>query len=298
MKNLRKMLIAACCLFNINALAKDQLIAINQFVRHPALDQCVEGIKEILADENIMVKNANGNISTSIQISNNLLSQKPEILIGVATPAAQSNLKARKNHSIPLAFVAVSDPKAIGLTNAKNIIGVADAPPVKELINLIKQKLPETKKIGILFNLGEINSVNAISMAREEASRLNLEIIELPVTSTNEISSALANLLSKVDILFLPPDNIIVSAIDLIVKKASDLKIPIVSNDPALLEKGLLFTFGSDYKQAGRKLGEMILEKLSNKNMDNQIIALNKPNLQINNKVAKAFSLKLNQEAK
>ena len=125
------------------AYATETLITINQFVSHPALDQAKAGVEEALKNRglypdrvSIKFDNAQGNIAMSTQIAKHQASLQPAFMVAIATPAAQSSLKAAPKTTI-VAFTAVSDPQAAGLTEALNVIGVADSPPLEELLDTV-----------------------------------------------------------------------------------------------------------------------------------------------------------------
>jgi putative ABC transport system substrate-binding protein len=277
------------------------LITINQFTHHPALDETVEGIKEGLSERKLNIdkevklihENAQGNISTAVQVSKHLASLEPQVMIAIATPSAQTTLKARNNEDNIVAFVAVTDPEAAGLTKAKNIIGVTDQPPVEELLKATLTVLPNVKKLGIIYNSSEINSVNTIKALTTYASQKGIIIIPSVINSSNEVMTGTKNLIgNRVDLIYLPQDNTVVSGAETITKIANEHNIPVITNDPALIDKGAFLAMGCNYKQAGKQLGIMIADKLLNKKIKGADIQhAEKMELRVNQNIAEKLNL-------
>jgi putative ABC transport system substrate-binding protein len=276
-----------------------RVVVINQFVSHPALDKAREGVEAALKEYkpklNIQVQNAQGNIAIAAQIASHQAAQHPDVMVSIATPSAQANLKARKNKNVLLAFTAVTDPVAAGLTEKNNVIGVSDTPPIEELIELLTRLMPERKRVGVIFNPGEINSVKMIEKFSYIAQAKGLNIITSPVNSSSNIKVSVQKLIDKVDVIYLPQDNLVVSAIDNIVKIGSLHQIPIIGNDPSLVDKGLLFALGSDYFKNGKQLGEMIVAALEGKLTEPKIQPSNVKEYKVNEKVAVALNINIKQ---
>ena len=120
------------------------LITVNQFVKHDALDAAYDGFYKALSDRKVLelaeiiVANAQGSMSNSIQIAKHQASLMPAFMVGISTPSAQSILKAIDKDNSTLAFVAVTDPKAANLIR-DGVIGVSDVPPIKELLEIIRK---------------------------------------------------------------------------------------------------------------------------------------------------------------
>ncbi|APR99775.1 ABC transporter substrate-binding protein [Pajaroellobacter abortibovis] len=133
-------------------------MTINQFTNHPALNAASEGIIKVLREchPNLEIQRheAQGSPTTTFHIAKHQASLKPIAMIGIATPSAQSTLRARQKQTTLIAFAAVTNPSAAHLADVANVIGVADHPPVEKLVQTIKKVFPTKKKIGIIFNSG------------------------------------------------------------------------------------------------------------------------------------------------
>ena len=298
-KTLIKLLfvIIIACINNITFANEKLLITVNQFVKHSALDASYDGFYKALNDRKILpdraeiiVANAQGSMSNTIQIAKHQASLIPDFMVGISTPSAQSILKAIDQDNSTLAFVAVTDPKAANLIR-DGIIGVSDAPPIKELLEIIRTILPSKKIIGVIYNSGEINSVKMIEILELEAPKLGFEIKKIAINNSSDIKMAMNRITDISDIIYLPQDNTIISAVDSIVSISKMARKPLIANDPILVEKGVLLAFGANYFKSGEKLGNLIADSIEGKNIPKKISSSDSRELKINQSVARDLGI-------
>lgn len=255
-----------------------QHIAITQFVEHVAADAVRKGLLEELArkgyreGENltILFESAQGSTATARQIANKFVGLKPNVIVAITTPSAQSIVKAVGKEDIPIVFSAVTDPIGAGLVSSlknhkENVTGVMDAPPINEQIAFIKTLLPAAKTIGVLYNPGDNGSVASLETIRAQASLQGLTIIESTPVKSSDVQSAILNLVGKVDAIYVPLDNMIVSAISSVASLALTHGIPLFSADSGSVESGAFACVGYSYIQTGHKTGEIVSEILKGK---------------------------------
>lgn len=288
-------------MFFSNKKSDSTLIAVNKFVDHPALNAASNGVKEairqripsVIIDE----QDAQGISTNAFQIAKHQASSKPTAMVAIATPSAQSILKARKNNDIIVGFAAVTDAKAANLDNGVNIIGVTDSPPVEKLITLTSKIFPNKKKIGTLYNPGEINSVNTISRLKNICDELGFELIEAPVNSSSNVKMATQKLVDSVDIIYIPQDNMVVSSIEAVVQVTGANNIPVVdnipliSNDDSYLSKGVLIALGTNYYKSGIQLGNMIVDQIESGKTESNIQNASSEELQLNDNLLAKFGI-------
>lgn len=275
------------------------LITINQYVNHIALDAAYDGLTDSLKDRKIIpdkaeivVSNAQGNISNSVQISKHHSSLSPDFMVAIATPAAQTNLKA-KNKDSKLAFVAVTDPSAANLVGIENVIGVNDSPPITELVDIGRKVFPDLKTVGIISNSGEINSVKMSENLEKALSIFNIKVKKASIANSSDIKTAMNKLVSSVDIIYLPQDNSVVSALDNISSIAKANKIPLIANDPTLVQRGVFLALGSNYFESGKQLGNMIADLIDGVPLKENIQNTATKELKINHALAEEFEIKI-----
>lgn len=281
-----------------SAIANDKpMITINQFTSHVALDAAYDGLKQALLyrgvlpeKANVILSNAQGNISNSVQISKHHSSLEPKFMVAIATPAAQTNLKAKGENSI-LAFLAVTDPKAANLSDQKNVIGVTDYPPIVKLVDIAVRVIPNLKRVGTIYNSGEVNSSKIVDNLEAELKTRNIELKRVSITNSNDIKNALNQLIGSVDVIYLPQDNSVVSAIDNIVSISLKAGLPLIANDPTLVDKGVPIAIGANYFNSGKQLGNMIADIMEGKTLAQNIQNGKTQELKINQESVKSFGL-------
>ena len=182
-------------------------IGIMQLTTHPALDQIGEGIIDQLEEAGyvdgetatIDFQNAQGDQSNMQSIAERFVSNDADIMIGIATPAAQA--LANASSDIPIILGAITDPVAASLVQSMekpggNITGVSDKTPARDQFILIQQLLPDAKTVGILYSSAEDNSISSAKEAEEIAASLGLKTVTKTVTSTNDIAQVAESLAS------------------------------------------------------------------------------------------------------
>lgn len=244
-------------------------IGIVQLAEHPALDDArlgfEEGLKELGVNADIVYQNAQGDIPTSLSISQNFVSDKVDLIFAIATPAAQAAKQAAKD--IPVIFSAVTDPVDAELVASMekpegNVTGTSDATPIDRQLQLFKDLDPNIKKIGIIYSTSEPNSQIQIDMAKELASQMGLEIHEVGITTINDIPQAVDSIIDTVDGIYAITDNMVASGINIVANKATENNLITVGAEEALVKGGLLITDGLSYFELGKQSAEMAKEIL------------------------------------
>lgn len=272
-------------------------IGVLQLAQHTALDSSNQGFFKALDEEGILYEadqqNAGGDLSAAQTIAQKLVDDKNDLIFAIATPAAQA--VAGVTEEIPIIITAVTDPEKSGLllSNEKpggNVTGTSDLTPVKEQIDLLKQILPQAKKVGILYSSAEANSKIQVDMARDAMARLGLEAEEFTFSSTNELQTVVESMVGKVDAIYTPTDNAVAIGMETISMVATENKIPIICGEAALIEKGALATYGIDYYQIGYLAGKQAIQILKeNKNpadMPIEYLDISKCELVVNEELA------------
>lgn len=249
---------------------KQMKIGIVQIVEHPALDAARQGFLETLKEngyeqgKNLTVdyQNAQGDQSILQSITQKFTSAKLDLVLAIATPSAQAMASASKD--IPILITAVTDPVEAKLVNSmdkpgKNVTGTTDMNPIKEQFELMKKLIPTVKNVGVIYNAGEVNSQVQVAIAKKVAAELGLQVVEATVTTSADVLQASQSLIGKVDTIYVPTDNMVVSAAQSVVQVSQKNKIPVISGESSVVDKGALATIGINYKNLGKQTGEMAL---------------------------------------
>ena len=115
-----------------------------------------------------------------------------------ATGVAAVHAAKRARATIPIVMRITADPIAIGLAASfakpgGNVTGVADfASPSGKHLEILKQVLPDTKRVAVLHNPTAAQTASQMRETREFARALGLELFAVEVRVAAEIDSAVA----------------------------------------------------------------------------------------------------------
>lgn len=255
---------------------KTYKVGITQIADHPSLDNCrqgfIMGLEEggFVEGENleIVYQNAQNDINIATTIAQQFVNQKVDLMGAIATPSAMQCYAAGKDAGIPLVFCAISDPVGAGLVPemgkaGEGVTGVSDLIPVEKQLSLIHALLPEAKKLGILYNLGEVNSETQISLYIEKGGAFGIEIEAIGVSAANEIPLAAERLVADVDCVVNLTDNLIVENLPVLLEKAKANKVPVFGSEEEQVKNGCIASEGLDYVALGKQTGLMAARVLS-----------------------------------
>ena len=289
-----------------NDSEKSYTIGISQFAEHGSLDNCREGFLKGLEDEGIKegdnltvkYKNAAADMGTAKQISDSLVSDKVDLVCAIATPSAQSAYNAAMKADIPVIYTAVTDPVAAELADKDGkpvgeVTGTSDKLPVEEQLKMIREMLPDAKKIGIMYTTSEANSVSAIEEYKSLVKKYDFELVEKGITTTADVSLAADDLLSKVDCITNLTDNTVVASLPTILDKANEKKIPVFGSEIEQVKIGCLAAEGIDYIALGKQTGKMTAKVLKGeaKASEQNFETITEPGFYVNNKVAENLGI-------
>ena len=255
------------------AAVTPKAVAVMFIVEHPALDAIRDGIKEELEAAGYtgdklkwQYQSAQGNTGTAAQIARKYIGEKPDVIVAIATPAAQAVVAATKD--IPVVYAAVTDPIAAQLVKSwepsgTNVTGVSDALPLAEQADTIARVVPGAKRVGMVYNPGEANSVVVVEEFKRILPGKGMDLVEAAAPRTVDIPSAVRSLGGKVDVIYTNTDNNVVSAYESLAKAAGELKIPLVAADTDSVKRGAAAALGQDYRGMGRQTGRMVLRILA-----------------------------------
>ena len=260
------------------AVARTYTISVNQFVEHPALDAVLQGMQDYFTEHDIQVTytihNAQANMGTATQIARQMIGEQADLLVAIATPSAQACAqavnKAPQNMKRPLLFTAVTDPVAAGLVKDLRhpggyITGVSDLLPIEEHLQMVLTFKPGIRRLGVLFNAGEVNSKSVIATMQRLSGKMGITIVEATASKTADVYQAAKSLVGRVDAIFIPTDNTIVSALESVIKVGTQHKLPVFAADVDSVKRGAVAAMGFDYYRHGVQTGAMARKILEGK---------------------------------
>ena len=249
-------------------------IGILKWATHGALDGAEQGFVDALAaggfvdGENIIIdyQNANGDPSIAATIADRFVNNDADLILAIATPAVQS--LQSKTTEIPVLGTAVTDYVGAELVDSNeapggNISGTSDLPSIVEQFDFLLKVLPDAKIVGIMYNSSEDNSRIQAETAKEAAEALGLAIVEKTFSAVADIPQTAGSLAKEVDVIWLPSDNAISAAMDIVSTTAVDVNIPLFCSEESQVVSGGTFALGIDYYKLGYQTGEMALRVLA-----------------------------------
>ena len=251
------------------ASAQTKSVSVTAIVEHPALDAVRDGAKDALKaagfEEGKNLKweyqSAQGNTGTAAQIARKFIGDNPDVIIAIATPSAQAVVAATK--TVPVVFSAVTDPVAAKLVpnwepSHTNVTGVSDLLAMDKQMELVKKVVPNVKRLGIVYNPGEANSVVVVKELKELLPKMGITLVEASAPRSVDVSSAGRSLVGKVDAIYNSTDNNVVSAYESLVKVAQEAKIPLIAADSDSVKRGAIASLGVNYRDLGEQTGRMV----------------------------------------
>jgi putative tryptophan/tyrosine transport system substrate-binding protein len=283
-------------------------IGITQIVEHPALDSARKGFIDALKSKGyeegknikLDIQNAQGDTQNAQSIANKFVSDKVDLILAVATPTAQAAYNSTKD--IPILITAVTDPVQAGLVKSldkpeTNVTGTSDNVPIEKQFELLKKLVPDAKRVGILYNTGEPNSEIQVNNARTAAPSFGLEIVASGITSTNDIPQTLSSIIDKIDVLYVPTDNMVASSMAILSDQCFKNNVPIIGAERGQVENGALATTGIDYYKLGFQTGLNAVEVLNGKSpKEIPVTMLKEMQLVINTDAAKKLNINIPED--
>jgi putative ABC transport system substrate-binding protein len=268
---MKKLILALFCAMALAAIpAKAYDISIIQHALHPSLDASAKGFQDVLNESGLEIKfnpihYSQSNSTTSQQNVNEIIDEKPALILAVSTPSAQHVVTKIKD--IPVLFTAVTDPVAAELVSSidkpgANVTGTSDMSPLADLVAIIREIHPNAKTLGTIYNPGEINSVVQVDIVKKAAEQQGFTLVESPSADNAGVTQAAQNLVGKADVILIVTDNTAISSYEAILKVSLDHKIPLYPAEADSLAKGGSLTLSLDYYELGRQTAEMALKIL------------------------------------
>ncbi|MGO1580670.1 MAG: ABC transporter substrate-binding protein [Peptoniphilaceae bacterium] len=247
-------------------------VGIIQFTQHIALDRSREGFIKGLEDKGYIVEEKTVNVSGDIGLipvtAKKFEAEGVDMIYAIATPAAQGAKNVVKD--IPIIFNAVTNPIEANLVDSNeepgsNISGVSDYYPLEKQLKNFLDLFPNSKKLGVLYSPGEINSEVQIKELEKICKSLGIELVKTGVTTTNDVASAMNSMVSKIDSYIAIQDNLASSSASIISKILIENKIPSFAGEVGPVENGILLSDGLDYFKLGEEATNIAIEIVEGK---------------------------------
>ena len=263
-------LLALSCFTACSEPADDGVInvAIVQQLDHSSLDEIRLAIQArldaIAAEKNLTIeyKHFNGQNDTTVlsQIGTQVVSDGYDVIIPIATLAAQYSVTAAEGTNIPIIYAAVSDPATAGLTGLANVTGVSDALNTPFILNMMLEVNPEIKTVGLLYSNSEPNSVTPIAEAKAYLEEKGIAVIEKTGHLADEVITAATALVGRCDAVFTPTDNAVMNVAPTVAEILNGAGIPHYTGADSFVQAGSFVTCGVNYTELGTYAAQMAMD--------------------------------------
>ena len=241
-------------------------VAIVKQMDHPSLDEIANAVaaelEEISEEKNVEIEydiySGQGEQTTLKQIGDQAVAEGVDVIIPVATLAAQVMTSCAEGMDIPVVYAAVSDPESAELTGIDYVTGTSDALNTKFILEMMQKENPEIKKVGLLYSLSEVNSKKPIEDAKEYLDQAKIEYVEQTASTNDEVIAAASSLIAEgVDAIFTPTDNVIMAAELAIYEKLAEAGIPHYTGADSFVRNGAYITCGVNYTDLGTETADL-----------------------------------------
>ena len=236
--------------------AQEFNVAIVQQLDHASLDEIRTAIVaqlQTLAEEkgvkvNIQEFNGQNDATVLNQIGAQVVGDGVDLIIPIATLAAQCMVTAADGTDIPIVYAAISDPEAAGLTGLSNVTGTSDALNTAFILDMMLAANPDIKTVGLLYSNSEANSTTPIAEAKAYLQEKQIDFVEKTGNTSGEIVEAAASMVGRVDAVFTPTDNVVMAAE--------------VTVADSFVAAGAFATCGVNYTELGTYTADMAMDIL------------------------------------
>ena len=245
-------------------------IAIVQQLDHSSLDEirtAIEAQLKALAEEKgvgLVISYDNGQNDASMlnQIGTEVVADGVDLIIPIATTAAQCMVTAADGTDIPIVYAAISDPESAGLTGLPTVTGVSDALNTNFIMDMMFAADPDIQTVGLLYSNSEINSETPIRDAKAYLDAKGIAYVEKTGNTANEVIAAASDLVGRVDAVFTPTDNVVMATEAAVAEILNEAAIPHYTGADSFVLSGAFTTCGVNYTELGTKTADIAFDVL------------------------------------
>lgn len=234
---------------------------------HASIDEIAVAIenelKELDETAEVEIYSGQNDQSTLMQIGKQAVTDGADVIIPIGTLAAQTMVVASEDTEIPVVYATISDPEAASLTGIDRVTGTSDALNTKQFVDMMLKQNPDLKMVGLLYSNSEANSQKPIAEVKKILDEKKIKYIEATANTSQEVIAAASSLIaSKVDAVFTPTDNVIMSSELAIYEAFMNANIPHYAGADSFVRSGAFATCGVNYTDAGIKTAKLAYEVL------------------------------------
>ncbi|MBE6685983.1 MAG: ABC transporter substrate-binding protein [Ruminococcaceae bacterium] len=248
-------------------------IGIAKFEAHDAIDRSTEGFRESVISGlggidyvEFIEYNIGRDSNYCDKIIKKFIDKDVDLIMANGTGALQSAAKA--TDSIPILGTSITDFETAldfkGVKGAlgKNITGTSDIAPLDEMAKVITDTVPDAKMVGILYCSSESNSDYQVKRMTNILRGNGLSVTQYPFENDKDLSAIAKTAADLSDVIYIPADNAtsnLAKEIDSIIRPTGT---PVIATGEDNCKAFGVATLAIDYKELGKKTGEMAVDIL------------------------------------
>jgi len=277
MKTLKKIfavMFVLIMLFSLAACSDDGAVNVTiiKQMDHASLDEIANAIAarldEIAAEQGIVIEyeitSGQGDQSILKQLGDQAIASGADVIIPIATTAAQVAALCAEDTKTPVVFAAVSDPEVAKLTGLDYVTGTCDRLNTAFILDMMLAQNPNVQSVGLLYSLSEPNSAAPIAEAKAYLDGKGIAYIEQTANTNDEvITAATALIAAGVDAVFTPTDNVIMAAELAIYEDLIAAGIPHYTGADSFVRNGAFATCGVNYTELGHRTAELAYDAIT-----------------------------------
>lgn len=281
-----------------------------------AFDRLQAGSKNILDPLNIELKvfSAEGDPAKFETVVKSALLSRPDYLVTVGTQLTETAFGSQFRGQLPTVIAAaISDPtlvdglKSVGLAPPRSapVAIISDSPKediFSQMAKTIKSLNTNTKRVGILYNLAEVNSKATAEGVIKAVEADGMTAVRGVLTGPDDVSKVTTNLLMQgAQIIVIPHDKYAVEKAATVVQIAHGKNVPTISLDDGTVRKSdVMAAVSVDYRIIGEKVGNIIVDIAQGKAkaQDLPIVSLDRASVYLNEDVARNLGVAIPEDVK
>jgi ABC-type uncharacterized transport system substrate-binding protein len=257
-----------------------------------AYNSAVSSLKEALSPGvEIVEYDLQGDLAQGRKLGRKIRATPARLVVAIGLKAA---LAAKLEIlDIPIISCLVLDPNKYDLVR-DNLTGVSLRIPIQTQFALIRNLVPDSKRIGVLFD--PTKTERTITQATALAKKQGLELVSRPVTSPQDVPATLRAMQSNIDVLWLIPDSTVLTedSLEFLLRTTSEARVPVVGFSSGLVRSGALAGLYINYSEVGKQVAGLAQKILQGQSIpQGTVLPPEHVSLAINKQIAEYFGITL-----
>ncbi len=205
------------------------------------------------------VSNAQGDIATLQSLVDSAIGEQADMLLTISTQTLQT--ASLRSKTTPVVFTMVANPFSAKVANSEtdhlpHVTGAYGAQDSEGMMPILKQVLPNAKRLGTMYSPSEVNSVSNHEVLEAAIKKTGVPLVSSGVSTPAEVPDATRSLCSQeIDAIVLTNSNLAISSFPSIVLPARRSKIPIFGFAGSMSKPGAVVVLARDYFDMGHSAG-------------------------------------------